>query len=302
MLWLRCLFAAVCIAAPMLASAELKVVTTTSDLAAIARAVGGKFVDAESLTPGPTDPHFMEAKPSMIRRVASADVLLIIGADLEIGWLGPVLETARNRKVLPGAPGYVDLSTSVPLLDKSSGPVNRALGDVHALGNPHYPRNPGNGILIAKAISERFQQLDPAHADQYRQNTEFFIQELNSRIVEWKKRLEPLRGQSVITYHRSFNYLAAAFGFQIIGQVEPIPGIPPNASHVEQLIGRIRTEKAGLLLMEAFYERRSAAYLAAQTGIKIVIVPHAVDAEPQIKSYFDLFDVIVERLSLAGGT
>lgn len=302
MFWLRCLFAVVCIAAPPLAYAELKVVTTTTDLAAIARAVGGKLVDAESLTPGTSDPHFMEAKPSMIRRVASADILLVIGADLEIGWLGPVLETARNRKVLPGSAGYLDLSAAVPLLDKSSGPINRAQGDVHVLGNPHYHLNPGNGILMAKAISARFQQLDPAHADQYRQNTESFIHELSSKIVGWKKRLEPLRGQPVITYHKSFRYLADAFGIQIVGQVEPIPGIPPNASHIEQLIERIRTEKAGLLLMEPFYERRSAAYLAAQTGIKIVIVPQAVGAESRIKSYFDLFDVIVERLSQSGAT
>jgi len=302
MFWLRCLFAVVCIAAPTLASAELKVVTTTTDLAAIARAVGGKLVDAESLTPGTSDPHFMEAKPSMIRRVASADVLLIIGADLEIGWLGPVLETARNRKVLPGSLGYLDLSTAVPLLDKSSGPVNRAQGDVHVLGNPHYHLNPGNGILVAKAISERFQQLDSAHADQYRRNVELFSQELSSKIVGWKKKLEPLKGRSAIAYHTSFRYLADAFGIQIVGQVEPIPGIPPSASHVEQLIGRIQTEKVGLLLMEPFYERRSAAYLAAQTGIKIVIIPQSVNAEPQIKSYFDLFDVIVERLYQAEAT
>lgn len=300
MFWLRCLITVVCIGAPTLAPAKLIVVTTTTDLAAIARAVGGPLVDAESLTPGPTDPHFMEAKPSMIRRVASADLLLVVGADLEIGWLGPVLETARNRKVLPGSPGYLDLSATVPLLDKSSGAVNRAQGDVHVLGNPHYHLNPGNGILMAKAISERFQQLDSTHADQYRRNLELFSQELSNKIAGWKKKLEPLRGQSAISYHTSFRYLADAFGIHIVDQVEPLPGIPPNASHVERLTGRIKSEKIGLLLMEPFYERRSAAYLTAQTGIKVVLIPHAVGAEPRIKSYFDLFDVVVERLSEGG--
>lgn len=298
--WPHVLFAALCIAVPLTVSAELKVITTTTDLAAIGRAVGGQSVEIESLTPGTADPHYMEARPSMIRRVASADLLLTVGADLEIAWIGAVLETARNRKVLPGSPGYLDVSAKMPLLDQSQGPVNRALGDAHPLGNPHYHLNPANGILIAKAISERFQQLDPARADQYRRNTESFVQELESKIVDWKKRLESLRGHPVITYHRSFRYLADAFGMRIVDQIEPVPGIPPNASHIEKLIERIRTDKVESLLLEPYYERRSSTYLAAQTGIKVIVVPQSVGAEPGIKTYFELFDVIVERLSGAG--
>jgi zinc/manganese transport system substrate-binding protein len=151
---------------PSAAYSQLKVATATTDLAAIARAVGGKLVDAESLTPGPTDPHFIEAKPSMIRRVASADLILVVGAELEIGWIGPVLQAARNGKVQPGAPGYVDLSSAVPLLDRLSGSANRALGDVHPSGNPHYLLDPENGIRVAQMVADRFKQIDSKNADE----------------------------------------------------------------------------------------------------------------------------------------
>ena len=282
---------------PAVAQAQLKVATATTDLAAIARAVGGKLVDAESLTPGATDPHFIEARPSMIRRVASADLMIVVGADLEIGWIGPVLQTARNSKVQPGAPGYLDVSTTIPLLDRSSGPVNRALGDVHPLGNPHYLLDPENGILAAQAITDRFKQLDAKNADEYGKNLARFTEELRAKMPGWKKELEPLKGKPAIAYHTSFRYLAAFFGFTVVAFVEPLPGIPPTASHVETLLKRIRDDKISLLIMEEFYERRSATFLAAQTGIQVVTLPHAVLSEPQIKTYVDLFDTIVQRLS-----
>ena len=291
------LFILLLLGAPPFAHSELKVATATTDLAAIARAVGGKLVDAESLTPGPTDPHFIEARPSMIRRVASADLMLVVGAELEIGWIGPVLQTARNGKVLPGAPGYLDLSSVVPLLDRSSGPANRALGDVHPLGNPHYLLDPENGIRAAQAIAERFKQLDPKNADEYAKNLARFTEDLRAKMPVWKKTLEPLKDKRVIAYHTSFRYLAEFFGFSVVAFVEPLPGIPPTASHVEMLLRRIREEKISILMMEEFYERRSANFLAAQTGIQVVTLPHAVASEPQIKTYVDLFDAIVQRLS-----
>lgn len=282
---------------PTAAHAQLKVATSTTDLAAIAREVGGPLVDAESLAPGPTAPHFLEGKPSMIRRVASADVLLIVGAELEIGWLGPVLQTARNPKVLPGAPGFLDLSSAVPLLDRTSGPANRALGDLHPSGNPHYLLDPENGIRVAQAIAGRFEQIDPVNAQVYQANLLQFTQELRTKIPEWKQALAWLKGKPVIAYHTSFRYLAEFFGFSVVAFVEPLPGIPPNPTHVRTLVQRIRAEKIGLLLMEELYERRSGDFLTEQTGIRVVLLPHAVAAEPQIKTYADLFDAIVQRLS-----
>ena len=282
---------------PTVAHSELKVATATTDLAAIARAVGGKLVDAESLTPGPTDPHFIEAKPSMIRRVAYADLILVVGAELEIGWIGPVLQAARNGKVQPGTPGYVDVSTVVPLLDRSSGPANRALGDVHPSGNPHYLLDPENGIRVAQFIAERFKQSDAKNADEYQRNLARFTDEVRARMPVWKKAVESLRGKPVVAYHTSFRYLAEFFGFTVVAFVEPLPGIPPTASHVEALMRTIRDQKISLLLMEEFYERRSANFLAAQTGIQVVTLPHAVASEPEIKTYVDLFDTIVQRLA-----
>jgi ABC-type Zn uptake system ZnuABC Zn-binding protein ZnuA len=157
--------------------------------------------------------------------------------------------------------------------------------------------DPANGILVAQAIAERFKQLDPTSADEYGKNLANFTDELRSKIPGWKKALEPLKGTSVISYHTSFRYLAQFFGFSVVGFVEPLPGIPPTASHTEMLMRRIRDEKIGLLLMEEFYERRSANFLNAQTGIRVVILPHAVASEPQIKTYIELFDSIVQRLS-----
>ena len=285
---------------PNWAQAKLNVVTTTQDSAAIVQAVGGEHVQVQSLTLGTRDPHFAEATPSMIRRAHQADLLVLIGADLEIGWLAPLLEAARNGRVLPGAPGYLDLSASALLLDKSAGPVSRAQGDVHANGNPHYWLDPRNGLRMAQAISTRLGEIDPVHAGDFRANLEAFEMQLRQRLAHWQAQLAALKGKPVIAYHKSFVYLAHAFGFRIVAEVEPKPGIPPNAAHLQQLVETIRTQKIGVLIMEPYYERRSAEYLARETGIKIVVLPQSVGAQPRVSTYFDLFDAIVTACKVAG--
>lgn len=281
---------------PTLALARLDVVTTTADLAAIARAVGGDAVEVESLTSGASNPHFAEAKPSMIRRVSRADALFVVGAGLELGWLPPLLENARNAKVLPGAPGYVDLSTSVELLDKRAGPVSRAQGDVHAQGNPHYWLDPRNGVRMAQAMAERMAQLDGGHAEAYRARARTFARDIDARLPGWRAALAPLKDKPVLAYHTSFAYLAQAFGFRIVDQVEPKPGIPPNAAHLASLVARIKALHIRLLLAEPYYERRSGEYLAAQSGIKLAFVPASVGTEARIKDYPALFDAIVDAI------
>ena len=285
---------------PIWAHAKLNVVTTTPDSAAIVQAVGGEHVQVQSLTTGTRDPHFAEATPSMSRRAYQADLLVLIGADLEIGWLPPLLETARNGRVLPGAPGYLDLSASIPLLDKPTGPVSRAQGDVHARGNPHYWLDPRNGLRMAQAIGARLSELDPAHATDYRARLTAFQQELERRLPVWQASLAGVKDKPVVAYHTSLVYLADAFGFRIVGEVEPKPGIPPNAAHLQQLIQTIRAQRIGVLIMEAYYERRSADYLARETGIKLVVLPQSVGAQPGIATYFDLFDAIVAAFKTAG--
>lgn len=281
--------------------AALQVVTTTQDLAAITAAVGGEWVQVQSLTPGTRDPHFAAAKPSMIRKVFRADLLLVIGADMEVGWLSPLLQSARNARVQPGNPGYLDLSSVVPLLGKVSGPVSRAMGDVHARGNPHYWLDPRNGVRMAQAITTRLAELDPAHQGEYQQRFKAFAQAMDNKLPAWHARLEHLKGKPVIAYHRSFIYLADVFGFHIVDEVEPKPGIAPSAASLSTLINRIKQDDIGLLVMEPYYERRSARYLNEQTGINVAVLPQSVGAQPDINSYFDLFDAIVAALNSAGG-
>lgn len=299
---LSILLSVLLLAVTLPAQAALNVVTTTQDLAAIAQAVGGRHVVVASLTPGGSDPHFAEAKPSMIRRAHDADLLLAVGASLEVGWLPVLLQASRNSRILPGEDGHLDLSLSIKLLDKPVGPVSRADGDVHLEGNPHYWLDPENGLAIAAAIAARLKQLDPAHAADYEQQLAAFGNELRARLRDWRERLAWLKGEKAISYHKSFVYLAAAFGFRVIAEIEPKPGIPPSAAHLRQLVERIRTEQIRLLVMEPFYERRSAAYLGEHAGIKTALVPQSVGATPEIKTYFDLFDAVVASLNQARGS
>lgn len=273
--------------------AALKIVTTTQDLAALAEAVGGELVEVQSLTSGTSDPHFAVAKPSMIRKVFRADLLLIIGADMEIGWLPPLLQSARNVRVRPGNPGHLDLSSAVPILGKLSGPVSRALGDVHAKGNPHYWLDPRNGVHIARAIATRLGELDPEHAADYERRFLAFARTLDDKLLGWREELAYLENKPVIAYHTSFVYLADVFGFRIVDEVEPKPGIAPSAASLSTLLARIKTDDIGVLIMEPYYERRSARYLNEQTGIRIAVLPQSVGARKGIDSYFELFDAIV---------
>lgn len=284
------------------ARAALNVVSTTQDLAAIAQAVGGRHVTVASLTPGGSDPHFAEAKPSMIRRAHDADLLLAVGASLEVGWLPALLQAARNSRILPGADGHLDVSLSIKLLDKPAGPVSRADGDVHLEGNPHYWLDPENGLVIAAAVAARLKRLDPANAAEFERQLAAFSAELRSRLRGWRERLAWLKGEKAISYHKSFVYLAAAFGFRVVAEIEPKPGIPPSPAYLQQLVKRIQAEKIRLLVMEPFYERGSAAYLGEHAGIRMALVPQSVGATPDIKSYFDLFDAIVASLNQARGS
>jgi len=278
------------------AQATLRIETTTQDLAAIARAVGGQHVNVHSLTLGTRDPHFAVAKPSMIRRVYRADLLLVIGAEMEIGWLPPLLQSARNNRVQVGNSGYLDLSKAIHLLGKIQGEVSRAMGDVHANGNPHYWLDPRNGILIANAIAEKLIQLDPEHTKDYQLNAINFEKLIMNKLTKWREALRHLNGKPVVAYHKSFIYLADVFGFHIVDEVEPKPGIAPSAASLSKLIAKLKNEKIDLLIMEPYYERRSSRYLNEQTGIKTAIIPQSVGAQKNIISYVDLFDSIVKVL------
>lgn len=282
------------------AAAQVDIVTTTTDSAAIARAVGGGHVVAESLTPGTRDPHYAEARPSMIRRVYDADLLILIGAELEVGWLPAVLQSARNPDVQPGNLGFLDLSRYVRLLDVPTGPVDRSMGDVHAFGNPHYWLDPRNGVRMARAIADRLAEIDPGNAADYRARLTDFEERMGAKMQEWWGATEPLRGEPAISYHTSFRYLEDAFGFEIVDQIEPKPGIAPSAGHLAKLIDTVEGRDIDLLIMEPYYEQRSARYLNEATGITVAVIPQSVGALPDIETYFDLFDGVIAKLREAG--
>jgi len=272
----RFLATAAALAIAASAGAQLKVVTSTTDLASIARAVGGDRVDVSHISEGYQDPHFAEAKPSFVLRLRNADVFVFVGLDLEIGWMPLLIQGARNAKIQPGGSGYVDCSQVIAVLDRMTGRVDRSLGDVHPQGNPHYWLDPGNGRRIAQLFRDRFSALDPANADVYRVNARAFEDRLSEAEQAWRAKIEALKGKPVVAYHTSWKYLAEYTGLNIIGFMEPKPGVPPSPSHLASLIDDIKRTGAKAIIMEPFYSRKDADFVAEHTGARVVVVPPSV--------------------------
>jgi ABC-type Zn uptake system ZnuABC Zn-binding protein ZnuA len=283
--------------------ATLNVVATLPDYGAIAEAIGGDLVKVTSLARGTEDPHFIDARPSFIRVLNQADVLIEGGAEMEVGWLPPLVNNARNSKILGDAPGHVLLSRGIQLLDVPSGPVDRSMGDVHPGGNPHFAHDPANGRIMAAQLAETFGKLDPANAAMFRANVIAFNARLDAKLAEWTKLMEPFRGTKVATYHKSYDYFAARFGLEIVGQIEPKPGIEPSATHVSALIPRLKQAGVKLVLIEPNRPRRTPQQIATAVGAKLVILPGMVGGHERIKNYFDLFDYDIAQLinALRGG-
>ena len=279
--------------AALVAEAKINVVATLPDFGSIAEAVGGEHVKVTTIARGTEDAHFVDARPSFIRVLNQADVLIEGGADLEIGWLPRLVEGARNAKILADAPGHLVLSRAIELLDVPAGPIDRSMGDVHPGGNPHYWLDPANGKLIAARIAETLAKVDAEHAADYAARARAFTEKLTQKIAEWERQMEPLRGFKIITYHKSFDYFARRFGLPIIGQLEPKPGIEPSAVHINSLVKRAREEGVKLVLIEPFRSRRTAGQAASAMSAKMLVVPDKVGATEQAKDYFALFDQIV---------
>jgi ABC-type Zn uptake system ZnuABC Zn-binding protein ZnuA len=285
--------------AAIAAQAKLNVVATLPDFGSIAEQIGGDNVKVTSIAKGTEDLHFVDARPSYIRVLNQADVLIESGADMEIGWLPPLVNNARNSKILGDAPGHVVLSRGIQLLDVPSGPVDRSMGDVHPHGNPHYWFNPDNAKIMAARIAEAFSQLDAKNASAYKANLAKFNGALEKKIAEWAKQMEPFKGTKVVTYHKSFDYFLKRFGLELAGTLEPKPGIEPSPTHIKGLIPRVKSEGVKLIIIEGFRSRRTPEYVAQQTGAKLVIIPASTGGAPQAKDYFGLFDYDVAQISAA---
>ncbi len=283
---------------PLTASAQqLKVVTSTTDLRDIAKAVGGNRVSAVNISEGYQDPHFVEAKPSFILQLRDADVFAYVGLDLEIGWMPLLVDGARNPKIRLGGSGNVDVSKAISVLDVPSGNVERSQGDVHPLGNPHYWLDPENGRRIAKLFQQKFTELDPAGAATYSSNERQFEARLNAAEQQWRPLLAQLKGKPIVAYHTSWRYLADYTGVNIVGFMEPKPGVPPSPSHVAGLIQTVKRTGAKVIIMEPFYSRKMVDFVAQNTGAKVLVLPSSVGGIRGVNDYISLLRHDVQQLA-----
>ena len=280
------------------AMAKLTIVTTTQDPAALTRAIGGERVEVAALAKGYQDPHFLDAKPSYMVLLHGADLVEVIGLDLEVGYIGPIVSGARNENILPGRPGFLDLSQYIKPLEVVA-MADRSQGDIHPNGNPHYWLDPENARQMARGIALKLAELDPAGKEVFARNLEAFESDLTIKEASWKVRLAPIAGQSIVTLHRSWSYFAARYGLQVVAFVEPKPGIPPTPTHTLELIKEMQAKQVKLLLMENFYDKRAPELVAAKTGAKLAIVPNSVGGEEGVATYFDLMERIVGTIEKA---
>jgi zinc/manganese transport system substrate-binding protein len=281
------------------ASAAVKVVATTQDLESIVKEVGGDKVETESLAKGYQDPHFVEAKPSFILRLNRADLLVVVGRELEIGWLPALINQARNAKIQPGAAGYLDASLTAKILDIPTGAVTRAEGDVHPQGNPHYWLDPENGRRIAKAVRERLSQLDPGNAALFAQREADFDRRLGEAEQRWKATMAPYKGLKVVTYHRSWPNFADAFALDVVGYVEPKPGIPPSPSHTLDLIQQMKRDNVKIIIIEPYFDPKTPNSIGSQSSAQVVTLAPSVGGEKEVTDYFKLFDYDIATLIAA---
>lgn len=277
------------------AAAKVRVVASVPTLAAIAREVGGDEVKVESLSLHTQDPHWVDARPNLALALSRADVLLVVGLDLEVGWLPVLQEGSRNPKIQTGAKGYVDVSRFVNLLEVPQGRVDRSEGDVHPGGNPHYLHDPRAAESVAYGIARSLGEADPAHANYYMARAQAFAVHLGEHLAEWEGRLKPLHGRKVVAYHKSWPYLADWLHFDIIEHVEPKPGIPPNPGHVAKVLSAMRDQDVGFVVQMAYYTDATVDQLAERSGAKVVKLPGGADFAGG-QDYFDHIEDIVKRL------
>lgn len=290
------ILAGTCTLAP--AVAKVRVVTTTTDLASIAREIGGDRVEVTAIAAGHQDPHFVDAKPSYLVQLQRADLFVEVGLDLEIGWAPTLLTNSRNARIQPGGPGYVDASTGVERLQVPSA-VDRTQGDIHPYGNPHYWLDPANGHRIAANIAAGLERVDPEGAVGYRQRQAAFDSRLDRALARWAGEATVLAGVPVVAYHNSWPYFERRFGFDVVAFIEPKPGIPPSGRYVAELAERMKRDGVKLILMSTFYDQKTADLVARLSGAEIVTLANSVEGIEGADDYLKLFDVNLSRLLAA---
>jgi len=296
--WLRFTLAlalGVAVAAP--ARADLKVATSLTDLASVAQYVGGKHVTAQSLCRGFEDPHFVPAKPSLMKAIQHADVFVSTGLELDGGWLPLVLPGSRNPKIQPGAKGFVDASEGVAVLEKPSGTVSRAEGDIHPFGNPHYYCDPKALEVVADHLAQVFSRLDAANAGDYAANAKAFDARMEESLAKWQKQMAPYKGAAIVPYHRNFIYFADRFGLKLFGTVEPKPGIPPSPKYLNDTAQAMKQAGVKVVTYQPYYDADAAKQLAARAGGIAIEVPTEAGGVPNTDDVFAKFDFAVGAIA-----
>lgn len=281
---------------PAAQAKKFNVVTATTDLAALTQEVGGDRINVESIAKGYQDPHFVEAKPSFLLKLRNADLLIVVGLQLEIGWLPPLITQSGNPRIQVGANGYLDASQFAEILEIPQGQITRAMGDVHPLGNPHYWLDPDNGRRIARGIAQKLGEMAPNDAEYFQQRFQDFDRRLTETDKNWKAEMAPYSGRKIVTYHNSWPNFAKHFGLQVVGYVEPRPGIPPTPAHTLELIQFMKRESVKIIVVEPYFDLKTPNSIAAATGGKVLVLLPSTGGEKQVTDYFKLFDYDINLL------
>jgi zinc/manganese transport system substrate-binding protein len=282
---------------PSLASARpLHVVAAYPYIGDLVEKIGGSNVRVFSLARADYNPHVIIPRPSFIAQIRRADLLIISGAQLEIGWMPPLLRQANNPAVQTGEPGFLDLSQYVTLIDVPTS-VSREHGDVHPEGNPHFYLDPENILIIARAIKDKLAQLDSQNASYYEGRYREFSELWGKKLVEWTQKMAPLRNTRVVEYHKNYDYFLHRYKLQIAGTVEPLPGIPPTSKHIEHLEALLTAAPAPLILQDVYNPDDASRHLAGKLNMKLVVLPHDVGAVKETTDIFSLFDELVRRIT-----
>jgi len=273
----------------------IKVVTTTTDLKSITELIGGEKVSVSSIATGYQNPHFVDPKPSYIIGLSKADLFVTVGLDLEIGWSPQLLTSSRNTKIQKGSAGYVDASEGVGLLQVPTS-ANRAEGDIHIFGNPHYWLDPLNGKIIARNIANGLERVDPSNKSTYENNLQAFNNNIDAKMKDWLAKMAPFKGSKIIAYHNEWVYFETRFGLKIVDFMEPKPGIPPTPSQLVKVINEVKANNIKVIISSPYFTTSSSDVVSKQTGVKELTLATSTGAFPAIKNYFDVFDYDINQL------
>ena len=275
--------------------AKLNIVATTADFGAIAQEIGGDKIELLTLAKPTEDPHFVDAKPSFIVKLNHADALIEGGAELEVGWLPPLLDGARNSKLDAGKPGRIYGSDGISLLEVPT-TLDRSKGDIHAAGNPHFMPDPLNGKIVAQHIANSLCKLDPKSCDYFKANLKKFEDRLDAKMAEWQKLIAPYKGRDVVSYHNYWVYFAKRFDLKMELYLEPKPGIPPTPAHLAEVITKMKSENLKVIVVQPYQNRKTAETIANHTSAVVLDFPSFPGGTKETQSYIDWMDFLVKSL------